>query len=58
MQVCGDSNVTCKWVNGEFAQGTKFKDTIGNLKILHSNIDKFVKHIHREVGRHVVGQKL
>ena len=23
VQQCGDSNVACKWINGEFAQGTK-----------------------------------
>ena len=29
VQLCGESNVACKWINGEFAQGTKYKDTIG-----------------------------
>ena len=60
VQLCGDSNVACKWINGEIAQGTKYKDTIGKIqRILHSwwkrgaatpisNIDNFVKHIYRE----------
>ena len=60
VQLCGDSNVACKWINGEIAQGTKYKDTIGKIqRILHSwwkrgaatpisNIDNFVKHINRE----------
>ena len=29
VQLCGDSNVACKWINGEFAEGTKYKETIG-----------------------------
>ena len=49
-----------KWIHGEFAQGTKYKDTIGKIqKILHSwwkrgaatpisNIDNFGKHVYRE----------
>ena len=52
--------MACKWINGEFAQGTKYKDTVGKIqKILRSwrkrgaatpisNIDNFVKHIYRE----------
>ena len=60
VQLCGDSSVACKWINGEFAQGIKYKDTIGEIqRILHSwwetgaatpisNIDNFVKHIYRE----------
>ena len=60
MQLCGDSNVACKWINGEFAQGVKYKETIGKFqRILHSwwkrgvatpisNIDNFVKHVYRE----------
>ena len=26
VQVCGDSNVACKWIYGEHAQGTKYKE--------------------------------
>ena len=38
VQLCGDSNVACKWINGEFAQGTKYKDSIGKIpRILHSS---------------------
>ena len=60
VQLCGDSDVPCKWTNGEFAQGTKYKDTIGkSQRILHSlwkkgaatpisDIDNFVKHIYQE----------
>ena len=60
VQQYGDSNVACKWISGEFAQGTKYKDTIGKIqRILHSwwkrgaatpisNIDNFVKHVYRE----------
>ena len=60
VQLCGDSNVASKWINGEFAHGTRYKDTIGkNQRILHSwwkrkaatpisNIDSFVKNICRE----------
>ena len=60
VQLCGDSNVTCKWNNGEFVQGTKYEDTIGKIqRILHSwwkkgvakpisNIDSFVNHVYRE----------
>ena len=37
VQLCGDSNVACKWINGEVAPGTKYKETIGeNQRILHS----------------------
>ena len=37
VQLCGDSNVACKWINGEFAQGTKYKDTDGKIqRILNS----------------------
>ena len=37
VQLCGDSNVACKWINGEFAQGTKYKEIIGKIqRILHS----------------------
>ena len=25
VQLCGDSNVACKWIKGEFAQGTKYE---------------------------------
>ena len=58
--VDGDSNVACTWINGEFAQGAKYKDTIRKIqRILHSwwkkgaatptsNIDNFVKHTDRE----------
>ena len=60
VQLCGESNVACKWINGEFAQGTKYKDTIGKIqKILHSwwkrgaatpisNINNFVEHVYRD----------
>ena len=60
VQLCGDSNVAFKWINGEFAQGTKYKQTIWKFqRILHSwwkrrvatpisNIDNFVKHVYRE----------
>ena len=58
VQLCGDINVACKWINGEYAQGTKYKDTIGKIqRILHSwwkrgaatsCIDNFVKNIYRE----------
>ena len=60
VQLCGDSNVACKWINGEIARGTKYKGTIGQIqRILHSwwkrgaakpisNIDNFVKHVYRE----------
>ena len=34
VQLCGDSNVACKWINEEFAQGTKYKNTLGNSKNL------------------------
>ena len=34
VQLCGDSNVSCKWINGEFAQGTKCKETIGKIQRL------------------------
>ena len=56
---CGDS----KWINGEFDQGTKYKETTGkNHRILHSwwkrrdpapisDIDNFVKHFYREQPR-------
>ena len=52
--------MACKWINGEFAQGTKNKEIIGKIqRILHSwwkgraatpisNIDNFVKHVYRE----------
>ena len=60
VQLCVDSNVACKWINGEFAQGTKYKETIGKIqRILHSwwkrrvatpisNIDSPVGHEYRE----------
>ena len=60
VQLCGDSNVACKWINGEYVQGTKYTDTIGKVhRILHSwwkrgaatqisIIDNFVKQIYRE----------
>ena len=60
VQLCGDSNVACKWIHGELAQGTKYKETLGKIQtILHSwwkrkvatpisNIDSFVKHVYRE----------
>ena len=63
VQLCGDSNAACKWINGDFAQGTKYKDTIGKIqRILHSwwkrgaatrisNIDNFVKHTYLERSR-------
>ena len=36
VQLCGDSNVACKWINGDFARGPKNKDAIGKiLGILH-----------------------
>ena len=52
--------MACKFINGEFAQGTKYKDTIGKIqRILHSwwkrgaaapisDVDNFVKHINKE----------
>ena len=52
--------MACKWINGEFAQGTKYKETIGKIqKLLHSwwkkgaampisNIDSFANHVYRE----------
>ena len=37
VQLCGDGNVACKWINGEYAQGTKDKETLGKIqRILHS----------------------
>ena len=36
VQPCVDSNVECKWINGEFSQVTKYKETIGKIeKTLH-----------------------
>ena len=52
--------MACKWINGEFAQGKKHKEIIGEVqRILHSwwkrgtftpisNIDNFVKRVYRE----------
>ena len=51
--------MACKWINGEFAQGKKYKETIGKIQIVHSwwkrrvaapnsDIDYFVKHVYRE----------
>ena len=52
--------MACKWINGAFAQGTKYKEKIGKIqRILHSwwkkgvakpisNIGSFVNHVHRE----------
>ena len=60
MQLCGDSNVVCKWINGAFAQGTKVqRDRLENSKDLTlmveekscraiSDIDNFVKLVYRE----------
>ena len=54
------ANVACKWINGDFSQGRKYKKAIGKVqKTLHSwwkrgvakpisNIDSFVKHVYRE----------
>ena len=37
VQLCGDSSVACKWIEGEFAQETKYNETIGKIQwILHS----------------------
>ena len=52
--------MACKWINGEFSQGTKCKETIGQIrKTLHhggrrrvakpiSDIGSFVNHVYRE----------
>ena len=52
--------MACKWINGDYAQGTKYKDTFGKIqRVLHSwwkrgaptpisDIDNFVKHICKE----------
>ena len=60
VQLCGDSNVACKWINGEFSQRTQFKETIGKIqKILQSwwkqgvakpisNVDSSVNHVYRD----------
>ena len=60
VQLCGDNHVACKWINGEIARGTKYKEIIGKIqRNLHSwwkrgaavpisNIDNFVKHVYRE----------
>ena len=37
VQLCGDSNVACKWINEQVAQGTKYKEIIGKIhRILNS----------------------
>ena len=60
VQLCRDSDVACRWINGKITQGTKYKDTIGKIqKLLHSwwkkgvakpisDIDSFANHVHRE----------
>ena len=60
MQLCGDINVASKWINGEFAQGTRYKEILGKIqRILHhkwkrgtatpiSNVDNIVQHVCRE----------
>ena len=60
VQLCGDNDVACRWINGEVAQGTKYKETIGKIqRILHSwwkrrvaapnsDFDSFVEHAYRE----------
>ena len=60
MQVCGDSEVAEKWINGTSAMGQKYKETIGRIqKTLHSwrkrkvtylvgVVDDNVKHVLRE----------
>ena len=59
-QLCGDSDVACKWINREFSLGPKQREKIGQFqKTLNSwwkrkvakpisNIDSFVKHVNRE----------
>ena len=37
LQLCGDSNVAWKWINDEFAERTKYKETIWKIqKTLYS----------------------
>ena len=60
VQLCGDSNVACKRINGEFGQGTEYKERTGKIQsILHSwskrrvatpisNNDSFVKQVYKE----------
>ena len=60
VQLCGESNVARKWINSEFGQGIKYKETSGKIqKTMYSwwkrrianpisNIDSFVNHVYRE----------
>ena len=60
VHLCGDSDVACKWINGEYSLGHKYRGRIGQVqKTLHSwwkenvaepisNIDRFMKHVFRE----------
>ena len=63
VQVCGDSDVTCQWINGQYSLGQKYRRIIGQVqKTLHSwwgkkfanpisKVDEFVKHVFREHNR-------
>ena len=48
VQLCGDSNVACKWINGEFAQGTKHKHTPNNAALVTFSQDgvHFMQNVH------------
>ena len=60
VQLCEDSNVAEKWINGHHAMGQKYRGKIGHVqKTLHSlwkkksacpatQIDDYVRHIFRE----------
>ena len=32
VQLCGDSNVACKWINGEYSLGQKYRRRIGQVQ--------------------------
>ena len=41
--------MACKWINGEFAQATKYKETRKRrVAAPNPDIDNFVKHVYRE----------
>ena len=60
VQLCGNSSVACKWINGECSLRQKYRGRIGQAQMtLHSwwkeksakpisMIDDFVKHVYRE----------
>ena len=60
VQLCGDSNVACKWINGEFSLRPKYRGEIGLVQrtVHYAGVCVFTGFIESDLHLMIVCQKM